>query len=84
MLLLQDYDFEVVYKPGRSHVMAHHLSRIENEKDPSGVQDQFPDANLFMVQVQPFKDWRAFFMEYLTHRRLLSALATPQEQDKIR
>src|SRR5450631_3212137 len=51
MLLLQEYDFEAIYKPGRSHVMADHLSRIESGEDPSGVQDQFPDASLFMVHV---------------------------------
>ena len=37
MLLLQEYDFEVVYKPGRSHLMAEHLSIIESGEDPSGV-----------------------------------------------
>jgi hypothetical protein len=84
MLLLQEYDFEVAYKPGRSHVMADHLSRIESGEDPSEVQDQFPDASLFMVHVQPFEDWQAPFIEYLNHERLLSALATPQEQDKIK
>jgi hypothetical protein len=51
MFLLQEYDFEVVYKHGRSHVMADHLSIIESGKDPSGVQNQFVDANLFIVQV---------------------------------
>ena len=56
MLLLQEYDFEVVYKPGRNHVMADHLLQIESGEEPSGVQDQFPDASLFMVHVQPFED----------------------------
>jgi hypothetical protein len=84
MLLLQEYDFEVVYKPGRSHVMADHLSIIGSGEEPSGVQDQFPDAGLFMVHVQPFEDWRAPFIEYLTHGKLLSPLATPQEQTRIR
>lgn len=51
MFLLQEYDFEVVYKLGRSHVMADHLSIIESGEDPSGVQNQFVDANLFIVQV---------------------------------
>ena len=79
MLLLQEYDFEDVYKPGRSHVMANHLSRIDSGEEPSGIQDQFPDASLFMVHVQPFEDWRAPFIEYLTHGKLLSVLATPKE-----
>jgi hypothetical protein len=36
--------------------MADHLLKIESGEDPSGVQDQFPDAGLFMVHVQPFED----------------------------
>ena len=64
--------------------MADHLSRIENVEDPSKVQDQFLDAGLFMVHVQPFEDWRALFIEYLTHGKLLSALASSQERDKVR
>ena len=64
--------------------MADHLSRIESGEDPSGVQNQFSDAGLFMMHVQPFEDWRIPFIEYLTHGRLLSALATPQEHDKIK
>ena len=51
MLLLQEYDFEVVNKLGRSHVMVDHLSRIENREGPSGIHDQFSDACLFMVHV---------------------------------
>ena len=84
MFLLQEYNSEVIYKPGRSHVMADHLSRIKSGEEPSRVQYQFPDANLFMVHVQPFEDWQAPFIEYLTHGRLLSVLATPKEQTKIR
>lgn len=30
MLLLQRYDFEVVYCPGNKYVMANHLSRLES------------------------------------------------------
>ena len=84
MLLLQEYEFEVVYKSGRRHLMADHLSRIESEEEPLGVDDQFPDASLFMVHVQPFEDWRTPFIEYLTHRKLLSVLATSREHTKIR
>ena len=64
--------------------MADHLSRIECGEDPLGVQDQFPNASLFMVQAQPFENWRAPFIEYLTHERLLLALATPQKQNLVR
>ena len=64
--------------------MADHLSPIENGEEPSGVHDQFQDASMFMVHVQPFEDWWAPYIGYLTHWRLVSILAIPQEHNKIR
>lgn len=55
MLLLQEYDFEVVYKLGRGHVTIDRLLRIESGEGRSGVKDQFPYASLFMVHVQSSK-----------------------------
>ena len=67
MLLLQEYDFKIVYKPSRGHVMADHLSSIGSGEEPSRVQYQFPDANLFIVHVQPFEDLRAPFIKHHEH-----------------
>jgi len=53
MLLLQEYDFEIIHKPSRQHVMANHLSRVTIGQSAIRVKDQFPDTNLFMVQVTP-------------------------------
>ena len=64
--------------------MADHLSRIESGENPQGCKINFRMLSLFMVHVQPFVDWRAPFIEYLTHGKLLSVLATPEEQIKIR
>jgi hypothetical protein len=36
---------------GRRHVMADHLSRIDNEEPPTGINDQLSDANLFCIEV---------------------------------
>ena len=59
--------------------MADHLSKIESREEPSGEQDQFSDTSLFMVHVQPFEDWQAPYIKYLTHGWLFSVLATPRE-----
>ena len=50
MFLLQKYNFEIVYTPGKCHVMADHFSWIGNEKPPVGVNDQLLDANLFSME----------------------------------
>jgi len=77
MLLLQEYDFEIVHKPGRQHVVADHLSRISNGEAAIGIPDSFSDASLFMVQVTsqqdeifPFYDWRRPIIDYLQTGRI--------------
>ena len=44
LLLFQEFDFEVVVKPGRLNVGPYHLSRINNGEEPSNLEDKFPDA----------------------------------------
>jgi hypothetical protein len=44
--------------PERRHVMADHLSRIDNGKPPTGVNDQSLDANLFCMEIlEEKKQW---------------------------
>ena len=44
LLLFQDFDFEVVVKPGRLNTGSYHLSRITNGKEPSSLEENFLDA----------------------------------------
>jgi hypothetical protein len=39
LLLLLEYDFKIVYKPGRFHLMANALSRLPNQAELVGVPD---------------------------------------------
>ena len=50
MLLLQEYDFTVVHRPGSTHAVADYLSRLESGEEPTGVEDDFPDAQLFELE----------------------------------
>ncbi len=47
LLLFQEFEFEVVVRPGKTHVGLDHLSRIETGKEYIGIEDDLPDAHLF-------------------------------------
>jgi len=49
LLLFLEYDFTVVYKPSRIHVVANALSRLSNSVEPIGVFNQTIDASLFYI-----------------------------------
>jgi hypothetical protein len=51
LLLFQEFDFDVVVKLRKLNVKPHHLSRITNGEDPTNLEDNFPDEQLFLVQV---------------------------------
>ncbi len=48
--VIMEYDFKIVYKPGRFHLMANVLNRLPNQIEPVGVLDQTCDAHLFTSQ----------------------------------
>jgi hypothetical protein len=51
LLLFQEFDFEVIFKPGKLNVGPGHLSRITNGEEPTNLEDNFPNPQLFSVQV---------------------------------
>jgi hypothetical protein len=50
MLLFLEYEFIVVYKPGRTHVIVDVLSILLNRLKPLGVPNQTVDASLFTIK----------------------------------
>jgi hypothetical protein len=50
MLLFLDYEFIVVYKLGRTHVVADVLSILSNSLETLGVPDQTMNASLFSIK----------------------------------
>lgn len=44
MLLFQEYDFEVIVKPGRLNVGLDHLLQIEIGEEPTKLEEGPPDA----------------------------------------
>jgi hypothetical protein len=50
LLMFLKYDFTVVYKPGRTHVVTDALSKLLDITKPTGVLDQTTYASLFYVK----------------------------------
>jgi len=64
ILLFQEYDFEVIVKPGKLNAGPDHLSRVTNGDRPTNLEDNFPDAKLFSVQV--VDEYFTDIVEYLS------------------
>jgi len=50
-LIFHEYDFEVIVKTGWLNVGLDHLSRIENNEEPTNIDEGLPDTQLFVVRV---------------------------------
>ena len=55
LLLFQEFKFEVVVRPRKLNVGLDHLSRIDIGEEPTGVEDDLPDAHLFRIEAVPAK-----------------------------
>ena len=76
VLLLQEFDFEVMDKKGTENQVADHLSRIEDEAmrvlgDKTDIDDTFPDEHVLAA----YKTWfhgsqilRTIYLVILFHR----------------
>jgi hypothetical protein len=71
VILFQEFDFEVIVKPGKLNAGPDHLSRVTNGEEPMNLEDNFLDAQLFLVQI--VDDYFAEIIQYL------STGTTPQE-----
>jgi hypothetical protein len=50
LFLFLKYEFTIVYKLGRRHVVTNVLSRLPDSSKPLGVPNQTVDASLFFVK----------------------------------
>lgn len=64
VLLLEEFDYKIVYKPGRMHLQADHLSRLSELVGTTSIDDDFVDKNLFVVTA--YSEWYARIVEFLT------------------
>jgi hypothetical protein len=60
MLLFLEYDFTVMYKLGKAHVVANALSRLLDIIEPTSVPNQTTNASLFYTKPKWLKDVKEF------------------------
>ncbi|KAI5057045.1 hypothetical protein GOP47_0028863 [Adiantum capillus-veneris] len=59
-------------KKGLTHKHADHMSRIRNDEEPTGVDDDLPDANLFHIESVP--KWSRMIAEFLSTTSLTQGI----------
>ena len=80
LLLLQEFNIIVLDRPGKQNTVVDFLSRIQNIKDDTLVEDKFPDEYIFSVTTQT--PWFENIDIYLVTRKSPSQLF-PKEKSKI-
>jgi hypothetical protein len=74
LLLFLEYDFKIIYKPSRSHLMVDALNRLPNQTKPIGLLNQTCDAHMFILQSK----WLHNVCEYLLKGVMLEGFITSQ------
>ena len=64
ILLFKEYDFDIIVKPRRLNVGPNHLSRLELSEEPTSLEDNLPDAQLFAIHITD--DYFVDIIEFLT------------------
>lgn len=76
ILLLQEFDLEIMDRKGTENQVADHLSRLENPKreadDKIVINESFPDEQLFVVKGEV--PWFADYVNYLVSKMVPSDL----------
>jgi hypothetical protein len=81
LLLFQEFDFEVIFKPGNLKVGLDYLSRVTNGEEPTNLEDNFPDAQLFLVQVA--NEYFSNIIEYLSIGFVPQDFSTMQKNNLV-
>ena len=68
VLLLQEFDLEIIDKKGSDNVIADHLSRVEKttvQEEGREIAENFPNEQLFQLSLQ--SPWYADIVNYLAY-----------------
>jgi hypothetical protein len=61
VLLFLEYEFIIVYKLGRTHVVTNALSRLPDSTEPTCVPNHTTFASLFYTWLEWLNDAKEFF-----------------------
>jgi hypothetical protein len=75
LLLFLKYDFTIVYKPCKTHVIGDALSRLPDIIEPTSVPDQTTNVSLFYTQPK----WLKVVKEFLKTKKIKSMLSIQQK-----
>ena len=78
LILFQEYDFEIIVKPGRLNLGPNHLSRLESGEEPTNLDESLPDAQLFAIQM--VDDYFQDIVQYLSTEFAPSEMSTQQKK----
>ena len=81
VLLLEEFDYTVEYKPGKMHHQADHLSRLSETLGVTPIEDNLVDETLFTIASQP--KWYNHIAEFLATQQLPEELSH-HERRKVR
>ena len=81
ILLLQEFDLEILDKKGSENLVADHISRILVECNKETIRDQFPDEQLFSI-LSDSLPWFAHIVNYLATGQVPSHWSK-QEKDRF-
>ena len=72
LFLLQEFNITILDRPGKQNTVVDFLSRLQNIKDDTPVEDQFPDEYLFAISTRTH--WFAEIANYLVSGKFPSII----------
>ena len=81
LLLFQEYDFEIIVKPGRMNKGPNHLSRLEHGEEPTSLEDALPDAQL--LSIRNIDDHFREIVQFLSTRMTPSEYTIPHKKQLV-
>ena len=78
LLFFQEFEFEVVVRPGKLNIRPDHLSRIDTGEESTGVKYDLLDAHLFRIEEVPTE--LEEIAQFLEDRQALEGMNTKKNK----